>query len=191
MSRSISFRDLQKVSFLSHYSELELLSIHRDDEVNSVLAKLGFDILEPIIYFPCLHRDLEGVVDIGYLAIGETEINRSFIDSPLADLTARLEAACHNDVSLMLEIASLATASREYGSNEEIGLEDNSYWKDEFPPDQLEPDWQDQQAKLKLLEEMRDCVRGSPYNASGSLKCPEEYLEYLESVTTYEEKYDV
>ena len=189
MPRSISLRDIQKVSYLSKYSEKELLSIHRDDEVNGVLATLGFDLEQPILYFPCLHRDLTNHVAIGYLAIGETQINRSFIDGPFADLTSRLEAAAYNDVSLMIEIASLATVSREYGANEELGLDDNSYWEDEFKG-QLEPDWQIQQEKLLVLEKVRDSIRGSPYNASGSLKTPEEYKEYLESLTTYEEKYD-
>jgi hypothetical protein len=177
------------VSWLSKYTEKDLLSINRDEEVNRALAVIGYDLDEPILYAPALHRDMTGHTEIGYLIYGSTQINRSWIDSPFASLTERLEAVCYRDVSLFQELAKLGCAVREYGG-EKVSTDDFGYEPEDLPPDQLEPDWKESGAEIEKLVAARDEIRGTCYSESGALKTPSEYLSWMEAQEFYEQKYN-
>ncbi len=187
--RSISMRDILRVSWLSKYTENDLLSIYRDEEVNKALAIIGFDIEEGITYLPCLHRDMKNKIDIGYLISGDTQINKAWIDSPFSSLTDRLESVCYQDVSLFRQLSQLGMAVREYGG-EKVETDDFGYEAEEFPEDQLEPDYREAGAKIQQLAEIRNSIRGPMYSESGSLKTPKEYMSWMELQEFYEQKYN-
>lgn len=176
MSKVLSFRDLRLVDELAQYTEFELLSIEMDDIVNFYLSKVGFDTDYAILYVPSKHRDMQGNVGIGYRAVGEVSINRNFINSPLCSTIERLIAASYEDLSCARELATLMGNTINFRAMD--GIDDGG--DDDFPIELIEPDYESVLSQMKLLEQIRDEIRGPCYNESGSLKVPDEYKEYLE-----------
>lgn len=172
MSRVFSFRDLQRIPALAGLTEVQLLSVERDDLVNTQLAQLGFDIRKPILYVPAKHRDLTGKVAMGYRAVGDIDPhNREFLNSSVCLPIERLIAASKTDMSLCRELAKLM------GSN--VDLRDDSMEEEpeDFPDELTETDEEAVYHEILILENIRDQVRGSPYNEHGGLKTPMEYQQ--------------
>lgn len=174
MSRVMSFRDLRLIKELSAYNEIELLHPSMDDRVNFYLERLGFDTDYAILYVPNKHRDMQGKVGVGFRAVGEISINRGFVNSPLCSTIERLIAASYQDPSLAREMAKMLNTSVNFnmmsGVEEEL-IDEN----EEFPPELIEPDYEEVSGQLKFLENLRDQIRGPCYNEYGSLKTPAEY----------------
>jgi len=170
MSRVFSFRDLQLIPELSHLTEHRMVRLNSDSLVNKALSQLGFSLRRPIFYVPCLHRDLQGNVAVGFRATGTLNEDPLYRESSLCPQIERLLWAARRDGSLAAELARMIGHS--------INLDDDSapepmaYIEDEY----IEPDYQKNAALIAELESYRDLVRGNPYNEYGSLKLPHEYV---------------
>jgi hypothetical protein len=168
LSRVFSFRDLQLIPEISEYTELELLAPIRDGMVNKYLALLGFNIQAPILYVPAKHRDMQNKVGIGFRAVGEITQDREFLNSKLCSPIERLIAASYYDMSLTRELARMMGVGAEF--RRDIDGEDEDY-----PDSEIEPDMLQVQAEILMLKNIRDSIRGTPYNEAGALKTPGEY----------------
>lgn len=173
MSRTVSFRDLMVCTKLSHIkNEIELLDIKNDAIMSDILSEIGIDIEYPVTYVPSKHRDLQNKVGVGFMAVGDISLNRSFINSSLCSVTERMIAASYSDPSLTRELGTLLGHQVNFRSL----LEDETEFDgDELPEDQLEPDRHEVAAQIKYLAELRDSIRGSMYNEAGDLKTFQEY----------------
>ena len=190
--KTISFSDIRRVSWLNKYSEFDLLQIDMDSQVYEVLAAIGFDIEFPILYYPAKHRNLAGEVVTGYIACGEVQLNESKISMAFKDLTDILVCASYRDTSLMTELAELAFKTLDW--SEALNDNDSLDWQEEravLPLDQLEPDFEFQEAKIKELADILISIRGTPYTNAGSLKTAQDYIDFAEAREFYAEKYDV
>lgn len=180
--KSISFSDLKLHSTLSGYKEIELLHIDMDDKINAVLSDLGIDTDYGVCYQAAKHRNLQGKVVIGYMAVGDVQINRKHLTSVFADLTDILISSAYTDPSLTKELANLSGLSRSYDNNQES--DDYGDEQQAMPANQLEEDWEEVEKQIMQLEEIRDIVRGPMLNESGAAKTAEEYKHWLKEQTT-------
>lgn len=185
MSRSVSFRDLRLTPTLEQFNEIDMLNIYKDDVMKGVLAACAFDVNQPVLYVPSQHRDMQGKVAVGFVAVGEISLKAEFRMNGMLNMTERLVAAGRRDVSLAKEMAELSGLSRNYTPTE---CDDDE--TDGLADDQLEPDWLFVENQIKVLTELRDFIRGPCFTAAGGLKTYSDYAEYAESVGTYREKYD-
>lgn len=185
--KSISFRDLKLVTTLAHLNELEMIHPNNDALMYGILDKLGFDIEYPIMYLANKHRDMQNKVSIGFRAVGEINIQRKHIEAVYTDLTTRLAASAYTDPSMTIELAELA--GKTIDINSFSGGEDSPNAED-VATDMIEPSYQDTLAQMKLLESIRDEVRGPMYNEKGSPKVLEEYQCWWLDSQYYDEKYD-
>ncbi len=171
MSRVISFRDLQRVESLAGFTETELLKIENDAKVNAVLAALGFDMNQPILYEPSKHRDMAGSVAVGFRAVGEINGYSEYMDTRMPPLIERLIWASKTDMSLAFEL------SRMMGHT--VNLMDDALEDDvcEIEAEYVEQDYEMVQEQIEALIDLRNHIRGSAYNEYGNLKTPGEYKE--------------
>ena len=187
MSKAYSFTDLLTLPSLSHLNEITMLHPSNDHLVADVLEQIGVDLDRGVYYVPSKHRNMQGNIVLSYQAVCELSLKKKWLNSGFFDLTDRLVVAGRTDPSLAREMSYLTGQSHQYSPDEDYtGLEE-----DDFPQDQLEPDWVFLQSQIAQLEEVRDSIRGNPYNAAGSLKTFDEYAEDFETKTFYEEKYDI
>lgn len=177
---SISVRDLLKIEELKHFNEVQLIHPSNDALVNKYLDELAFDIDYATAYLPSKHRDLTGKIAVGYRIVGELSINRKHINSPYCGITERLVAASYTDTSLMKELAELAGKSRNFDGYAGDDMPDGDDERALFPLDQQEPDYLEVAQQIKVLENIRDGIRGPMYSASGAMKMPEEYQAWLD-----------
>lgn len=169
MSRVLSFRDLRLIPELSEFTEVEMLSISRDGLMLEALELLGFDTRAPILYVPSKHRDLQGVVAVGFRAIGEINNDAAYRNSRCCPLIERLLWAAKKDPSLARELAKMIGHS--------VNLDSDAIEEEfpDFPEEDIEPDFEMVVNQLAALTFLRDTLRGSPYNDQGNLKTPSEY----------------
>lgn len=173
MSRTISFSDLMLASSLSHIkNEIEMLHIDNDEAVSKVLEQIGFDIEYPVSYIPLKHRSMQNKVAVGFMAVGEISLNKSYINSKLCTLTERMIAACYTDPSLTKELSNLMGMRANFRLLLENGKDGSS---EDLPEHMLEPDRESVSQQIKALENVRDMIRGSLYNDRGEAKCYWEY----------------
>ena len=174
--KTISFQDLLKVSWLQGYSEIDLLSIEMDEQVDKVLDEIGIDTEYPILYFPCKHRTLDNKVVVGYMACGEVSCNRKHTNSPYFDITDIVIANMYRDIDYAKELAEMAGRTTDWIGTleEEIDVEENN---EEI---EIEEDYDMVSEQMRLLEDIRDRIRGPLYNNSGAIKTRAEYREWLE-----------
>jgi hypothetical protein len=173
MSRTISFRDLLVCEELAHIkNEIELLHPDNDDLVADILSKIGFDVEYPVLYVPSKHRDMQNKIEVGFMAVGEISLNRSFINSPMCSITERMVAASYTDPTMTRELAGLMGHSINY---KVLLSEDAEYDGEELPNEMLEPDREHVAKQIKQLADIRDAIRGDMYNEAGDLKTFAEY----------------
>lgn len=171
MARSFSLRDMKRIPALKGYSEAALVDPKMDKTVFSYLKELGFSLNHPIQYIPSKHRDLTGVVSVGYQAVGEIDKdNRDYLRSPLCTLNERIMAAAQTDMSLAFEMAQMSGQSIDL---EEVAAEDDG----DFDDNLIEKDYEDVKNQIKKLQEHLDKVRKNTYNESGSAKTALEILK--------------
>lgn len=187
---SWSLSDLKLISELSHMSEFDMVKPENDALMVKYLWKLGCDVPDyPWIYLPSKHRNLQDQIVVGYRAVAEVRCDPEYLNSFMADITQRMTITSYVDPSKMEEMAELSYKVRDW--TEYLNDNDSLDWQEEraiTPLDQLEPDYLEQEAAIKELEDILVSIRGSCYNASGSLKMMDEY--HQESVEIIKEKYD-
>ena len=173
--KNISFRDLQLCSKFSGMNEIQMLKLSNDDDMAWVLQQIGFDTQYAVSYVPLVHRDMRNTVGLGFMAVGEINMNSEFIDSPLCTLTERMIAAAYIDPSLTRELSNLMGMRVNFRTLLENGSASAS--KD-LPEDMLEPDRDLVAKQITDLEELRDSIRGNMFNDRGEAKTYEEYKVY-------------
>jgi len=148
-----------------------MLSIANDALINSYLGQLGFNVEAAVFYEPAKHRDLQNKVAVGFRAVGTITQDREYLNGPMCTPIERMIAASQTDMSLTRELAKLAGTSShaELTTNRQVSGENQQ------EQDYSEPDFEDVAAQIKQLEELRDSIRGNPYNEYGSLKTAKEY----------------
>lgn len=166
MSRVMSFRDLQLIPELGQYNEIELLHPSMDEVMKNYLGQLGFDTDFGVLYVPNKHRDMQGKVAVGFRAVGEISINRSFVNSSLCSVDERIIAAGVTDMSLAIEMSKMMGNSVAFMAIDAAVYEDD----DEFPPELIEPDYLEVLAELEMLVAIRDTIRGSFMDEYGNVK---------------------
>lgn len=174
-SRTLSFRDILKASWLQGLNEIQLLDIARDVDVYRVLEETGFDIDYPVEYYGAQHRDLTGKVAIGLVACGEVSCNRKHLNSAYSSTEDLLIASSFIDPSLTKELANLRGLSRSYEQDHSLEVESGvgqataNYTADEDTGIA---------AQIAQLNDLVELIRGPKYNSAGSLKTQEEYAQY-------------
>jgi len=172
MSKTISFRDLQVCSFFKDMNEIEMLSLSNDRLMEFALRQVGFDTEYPVSYEPSKHRCMRGKAALGFRAVGEINLNRAYIDSPLCTLTERLIAAAYTDPSLTRELSNLLGMRVNFRTLLENGNDSGSQ---DLPEDMLEPDRVFVGQQIEDLEKLRDSIRGCMFNDRGEAKTFFEY----------------
>ena len=175
MSKAISFRDLQVCSFFNGMNEIEMISLKNDKLMEHALVQIGFDTEYPVSYEPSKHRCMRGKVAVGFRAVGEINLNRSYINSPMCTLTERMIAAAYTDPSLTKEMSSLMGMRVNFRSLLDNG---NDSSNEDLPEDMLEPDREFVGQQIRELERLRDVIRGPLFNNRGEAKT---FLEYSDS----------
>lgn len=175
--RTCSFRDLLVCEELSHIkNEISLLHPSNDGVMERILGAIGFDVAYPIAYIPSKHRDMQGKVAVGYVAVGEISCNRNFINGKLSTTEDRIIAAGYQDISLARELASLSGQSRSFAEFVEVEAADEESVNYDSA-NEVEPDYTFVESQIKQLAEIRDTIRGSMYNSWGEVKTLAEYKE--------------
>jgi len=174
-SKVLSLRDVRKASWLAQYNEVSLLSIDRDEEVWRVLSEVGFDPDYGYEYFACNHRDMSGLVGIGYVVAGSMSLNRKHLSSVYADLTDIMIAASYQDPSLARELGELSGKQRSYDHSH--SLEEES---EKLAKELIEPTWGSVEYQIKELNDLCFHIRGSAFNSAGSLKTMNEYKQFAQ-----------
>lgn len=188
----VSVSDLQLITELSGMSEFDIISIYSDEKVAKYLYKIGIDTDFPWVYLANKHRNLQGNILTGYRICGEIRCDSTYRDSYMAGITERLVISSYSDPSFMEEIAELAFKTRDI--DHYLNDNDSLDWDESralFGADQLEPDWEDEEAKIQELQDILVSIRGPAYNNAGALKTMKEYQDYAETRDFYAEKYDV
>lgn len=172
MSKTLSFRDLQVCSLFKDMNEIQMLNLGNDDAMEFALRHVGFDTDYPVTYEPSNHRCMRGKVALGFRAVGEINMNSSYIESPLCTLTERMIAAAYTDPSLTRELSSLMGMRVNFRSLLENGSDSS---REDLPEDMLEPDREFVGKQLEDLLALRDAIRGSILNDRGEAKTFQEY----------------
>lgn len=178
---SISLQDMKLISELSTLSEFDMVSIHNDELMMKYLYKIGMDCYDfPFVYLPNKHRTLQNTVVTGYRCVGEIRCDAAYRDSYMAGITERLVISSYFDRTMMEDIAELAYKVRDFSEylndSDSIDFDESRAL---FEADQLEPDWQAEEAKIQELQDILDSIRGGNYNSSGALKTAQEYKNWL------------
>ena len=168
----LSFRDLKLCSRFAGMNEIEMLSIENDENMAWALEQVGFDIDYAVSYVPANHRDMANKTGIGFMAVGEININRSYINSSMSTLMERMIAAAYTDPSLVKELSSLVGMRNNIRSLMENGNDSST---EDLPEDMLEPDREFVGQQINDLKDLRDRIRGDLYNNRGEPKCYWEY----------------
>lgn len=184
MDKCISFTDLKLISQLSHMSEIEMLSIENDNIMLYYLDKLGVDVQYPTMYLPSRHRNMQGKVVVGFRACGEIQHNRAFTKSDYCLPMERVAITGQYDRSLTQELASLSGTTLNHDAFHEDQIDDSA--NDPYLDEYVEASWKATEREIKVLEELRDFIRGPLYNEAGSPKSRDEYQDYLKGVITEE-----
>ena len=178
---SISLSDMNLVEELSNLSEFEMVSIDNEDLMQKYLYKIGMDCYDyPFVYTANYHRNLQDEVVLGYRVTGEIRCDATYKNSYLAGISERLVITAYNDPSLMEEIAELAYKVRDF--SEYLNDSDSIDFDEDravLPFDQMEPDWEMREAKVKELQDILESIRGPVYNSAGALKSSEEYKQWF------------
>lgn len=175
MSRVASFRDI-KYALVSlgkapaSLTEKEMLDPYWDDEINAVLASIGFDMRQAIDYVPNLHRDIQGNVGMGYRAVGTVTTDPSWLKHPLCDMVEAIIFEYRRDPGLARDMAAMSGSYFDLteGAGDHFEPSENEY---------IEPDHKKHEDEIQRLVNQRDKIRGNRYNEDGSLKTPADWAE--------------
>lgn len=161
----ISGRDIRKVSFLSHLSDIELMSPANDHLVNPVLHTIGFDLERGLSYNVALHRSWDKIVAVGLVISGEVRQDRLFQLSEWA--TSEDRQIGQSDISLACHLASMECSQTSYSEGSELE-EDKESWMDEDEIEAIEDE-------IMSMSMVLRATRGSQQRKDGSVKRPSDY----------------
>lgn len=172
---------MQLISEFKDKTEFDLIRIENDDTLQRYLYLLGMDVPDfPMMFVPNKHRNLQGKVVTGYRVCGEIRCDATFRNSYMAGITERLVISSYFDPTLMSDIAELSYKVRDFSEylndSDSIDFDESRAL---FEADQLEPDYQQEEAKIQELQDILDSIRGGCYNSSGALKTAQEYKDWL------------
>lgn len=170
--KNISFRDLQLATPFVKMNEIQMLALDNDDDMAWALGHIGFDIDYPVSYVPLNHRDMQGNIGLGFMAVGEINMNSAYVESPLCTLAERMIVAAYTDPSLTKELSTLMGMRVNFRSLLENGAESSG---EALPDEMLEPDRDFVGMQIKDLEVLRDSIRGQMFNDRGEAKTFAEY----------------
>jgi hypothetical protein len=170
--KNISFRDLRLCTPFVGMSEIQMLTLENDDNMAWALDQIGFDIEYPISYVPLKHRDMQGKVGLGFMCVGEINMNSSYVESSLCTLAERMIVAAYTDPSLTKELSNLMGMRVNFRSLLENGTDSS---REDLPDEMLEPDRELVGFQIEELERLRDHIRGSMLNDRGEAKTFAEY----------------
>jgi hypothetical protein len=148
----------------------DLVHLDNAEIVYDVLETLGMDVAKPVHIYAAQHRTLAGDVKIGYLFAGELSLKRHHLKGKYSQPEDVLIAASLQDKSLFEELHSMGHTVPAYGGSH--ALDDN------IPTKEAE-EYRDEERKIveqiEQLEGILFHIRGSQFNADGSVKTLEEY----------------
>lgn len=169
MSRVISLRDIKKVPGMEGYKESALIDPKMDAVVLPLLGKLGFSMDEPIHYMACNHRDMSGVVGLGYRAVGQISNDPEYLRHPLCPMIERLVHASKTDPSMAKEMFSMLGHT--------VNLSDDAYEDDpDFPKDDIVDTFEKDSSDIAKLTEYLNKARKESLKDNGTYKTPREIL---------------
>lgn len=174
MSKVISFSDLKLIPELSHLNEIQMLHPTNDELMLTYLDKIGMDCEYAVEYLPSKHRNMQNNVVLGFQAVGELQCGLAFVNSVFCSTVERIAIASYQDRSLTQELAGMMNNTLDFNSFNDDGIEEEGGMLD-----QLEEDWSQVDAQIRQLIEIRDFLRGPPFNAAGSPKTMGEVKEWL------------
>lgn len=168
--KSISYKDLQRVSFLSHLSQFDMMSADNDEVVGEALWEFGIDINFPLCYNVSYHRTLNKEAICGLMISGEIRQDKQFRLSPFCTLEDRMIIAGMKDLSLAHELAAIQNvAQSNYGSN--MSLEDEEvteHLMDASETERIEDE-------LEALGNALNNIRGDQFLSNGARKRMKDY----------------
>lgn len=177
----VSLSDMKLVSKLSEMTEFDMIKIENDNLMMEHFYQLGMDCYDyPFVYIPNYHRNIQNKIVLGYRCVGEVRCDTEFRNSELAGISERLVISSYSDPSFMEEIAQLSYHIRDFANH--LNDSDSIEFDEDralFPADQLEPNWEMEEVKIKELQDILDEIRGGCYNSSGALKCAQEYKDWM------------
>lgn len=175
MSRVASFRDIKYALVSlgkapSSLTEKEMLEPYWDDDINAVLASVGFDMRQAIDYVPNLHRDIQGNVGMGYRAVGTVTTDPVWLKHPLCTITEAIIFEYRRDPGLARDMAAMLGSYFDLTDSAETTYEpsENEY---------TEPDCKANENEIQRLINQCDKIRGNRYNEDGSLKTPADWAD--------------
>lgn len=178
----LSFRNIQLCTKFAGMNEIEMLALSNDDTMAWVLEQVGFDVEYPVSYVPSVHRCMQNNVALGFVAVGELNLNSAYINSPMCTLTERMIASAYIDPSLTREMSNLMGMRVNFRSLLDNGTDSSS---EDLPEHMLEPNREYVGKQIKALEDLRDSIRGNPFNDRGEAKT---FLEYKQDNTLINKK---
>lgn len=115
--RVLSFRDI-KLALPHMKNEVEMMQRENDTAVLGVLAAVGFSMNHPVSYEVAYHRDMQGGVAVGIMAVGEYNHDSKYRD--FLDTTDRIVVAGMQDASLAREMEEIRGKKFGYRNDEEL-----------------------------------------------------------------------
>lgn len=165
--KSVSFRDILRIPRFSGFREMDLLHPSLDESVLPYLYALGIDTRFPLEIDVFLHRDMSNKVDVGYRWCGTMRRDNEFVDSGFCEMIDRVSIAMLQDVSLGLEMCSLMNKTFDYKKASDMSSMSDCRGNDQGLREDLEDfdeDYERNSNLIKMLEEVRDSVRGNADN---------------------------
>lgn len=159
MMKRISFQSILKIPRFSHLNEIKLLPREMDKEVEDVLWALGLDFQRGLYIQPCRHRDLDGVVHVGYTYMGYERTDGAWLGSRYASLDAHIESNKDSDLKGELYKMSRQGVGKSGFDNmclRAAGGEGTTSSRE----DMVEPDFESTSAYLQTLHLLQTEIRG-------------------------------
>jgi hypothetical protein len=154
---SVSYRDVLhcfKVMGITKYkNEVELLLDEKTDAVKHIIYQLGIQSEMPYHSIVQKHRDLNDVVDIGYLFEGKMREDREWVQGVGCPLMARVALTAFKDPSLTIELCKLMGRSTDFMSKP---VESQ---KEILPLNQQSPTWADDEISMEQLDLVLELVK--------------------------------
>lgn len=114
--RQLSVRDLL-LALPQFKNEIELIHPDNDAVVFATLDAVGFDTRQGVTYVAQLHRDMQDKVAVGFMALGEYNVDPKF--NKFIDMTDRIVIAGLHDRSLAEEMLNIQGKKFTYINDDE------------------------------------------------------------------------
>lgn len=161
MNKGLSFRDILTLPQMSKYREMELICPEMDSVMKPVVHSLGIDTKRPVQYVANLHRDAFNTIAVGFRVVGEIRTDKEYLKSGMCDIAERIIIAGKNDISLASELSELMNRTIDFKTLiDESSIDDVN---DDFPTDQMEPDYLANLEMINQLNALLHDIRGAAF----------------------------